>query len=59
MDFVIDRLPFDARVIVAGAFSGHGFKVAPAIGLHVAELLLDDAAPHAELSVAAHEARSW
>lgn len=59
MDFVIDRLPFDARVIVAGAFSGHGFKFAPAIGLHVAELLLDDAAPHAELSVAAHEARSW
>jgi monomeric sarcosine oxidase len=57
MDFVIDRLPDDPRVIVAGAFSGHGFKFAPAIGLHVAELLLDDAAPRAELSIRAHEER--
>ena len=55
MDFVIDRLPGDPRVIVAGAFSGHGFKFAPAIGLHVAELLLDDAAPRPELCVKAHE----
>jgi monomeric sarcosine oxidase len=54
MDFVIDRLPDDPRVIVAGAFSGHGFKFAPAIGLHVAELLLDDAAPLPTLSVKAH-----
>jgi monomeric sarcosine oxidase len=58
MDFVIDRLPDDPRVIVAGAFSGHGFKFAPAIGLHVAELLLDDAAPRSELSVRAHEERA-
>lgn len=57
MDFVIDRLPGDPRVIVAGAFSGHGFKFAPAIGLHVAELLLDDAAPRPELAVSAHEQR--
>lgn len=55
MGFVVDRLPDDPRVIVAGAFSGHGFKFAPAIGLHVAQLLLDDIAPHAELGVAAHE----
>jgi monomeric sarcosine oxidase len=59
MDFVIDRFPYDARVVVAGAFSGHGFKFAPAIGLHVAELLLDDAAPRPELAVAAHEARPF
>lgn len=57
MSFVIDRLPDDPRVIVAGAFSGHGFKFAPAIGLHVAQLLLDDAAPHPELSVQAHAER--
>lgn len=55
MDFVIDRLPNEPRVVVAGAFSGHGFKFAPAIGLHVAELLLDDAAPRPELAVATHE----
>lgn len=54
-DFVIDRLPDDPRVIVAGAFSGHGFKFAPAIGLHVAELLLDDGQPRPELCVQAHE----
>lgn len=59
MDFVIDRLPGDARVIVAGAFSGHGFKFGPAIGLHVAELLLDDAAPRPELAVATHEQRPF
>jgi monomeric sarcosine oxidase len=59
MDFVIDRLPGDPRVIVAGAFSGHGFKFAPAIGLHVAELLLDDAAPRPELAVKAHEERPF
>jgi monomeric sarcosine oxidase len=58
MDFVIDRLPDDPRVIVAGAFSGHGFKFAPAIGMHVAELLLDDAAPRPELAVKAHADQS-
>lgn len=59
MDFVLDRMPGDPRIVVAGAFSGHGFKFAPAIGLHVAELLLDDAAPRPELSVAAHEDRPF
>jgi len=59
MDFVIDRVPHDPRVVVAGAFSGHGFKFAPAIGLHVAELLLDDAAPHPELAVQTHAARPF
>jgi monomeric sarcosine oxidase len=55
MDFVIDRLQFEPRIVVAGAFSGHGFKLAPAVGLHVAALLLDDAAPHPELAIATHE----
>jgi len=53
-DFVVDRLPDDPRVIVAGGFSGHGFKFAPAIGRHVAALLLDDAAPRPALGVEAH-----
>lgn len=52
--FLVDRLPHDPRVIVAGGFSGHGFKFAPAIGTHVAELLLDDAPARPDLSVAAH-----
>lgn len=59
MDFVLDRLPGEPRVVVAGAFSGHGFKFAPAIGLHVAELLLDDAAPRPELAVRTHQERPF
>ena len=53
-DFVVDRLPEDPRVIVAGAFSGHGFKFAPAIGRHVAALMLDEAPPQPELAIETH-----
>lgn len=53
-DFLVDRLPGRERVIVAGGFSGHGFKFAPAIGRLLAELALDDAAPHADFSFATH-----
>lgn len=38
-DFLIDRHPDDARVVVAGGFSGHGFKFASAIGVGIAELV--------------------
>jgi monomeric sarcosine oxidase len=56
-NFVIDRDPADARVVVAGGFSGHGFKFAPAIGRMAAELALDDgAAAQPQLSVARHRA---
>jgi sarcosine oxidase len=37
-DFVIDRLPGAANVIVVSACSGHGFKFAPAIGEIAADL---------------------
>ncbi len=40
-DFVIDEAPGLARVLVAGGFSGHGFKFAPAIGGLVAGVVLD------------------
>jgi len=40
-DFLIDRHPANARVVVAGGFSGHGFKFAPAIGELVASLCMD------------------
>ncbi len=39
--FLVDRDPDDARVIVAGGFSGHGFKFAPAIGTLVSDLVRD------------------
>jgi monomeric sarcosine oxidase len=44
-DFLIDRHPDDGRIVVAGGFSGHGFKFAPAIGRLVSELATSDAAP--------------
>ncbi len=56
-DFVLDRLPSEPNVVVAGGFSGHGFKFAPAVGLHVAALVLDGAAPRPEFEVAAHRPR--
>ena len=40
-DFVIDRHPVDARVVIAAGFSGHGFKFAPAVGELLADLALD------------------
>jgi monomeric sarcosine oxidase len=42
-DFVIDRHPDDPRVVLAGGFSGHGFKFAPTIGRLVADLVTTDA----------------
>lgn len=48
-DFLIDRHPANPRVVVAGGFSGHGFKFAPVIGELVAALCMDPdrAAPEA------------
>ena len=46
-DFAVDFLPDDSRVIVAGGFSGHGFKFAPAIGELVAQGLLSGTLPPA------------
>jgi N-methyl-L-tryptophan oxidase len=39
--FVIDRHPLHANVVIAAGFSGHGFKFAPVVGQHLAELALD------------------
>ncbi|HKW44258.1 MAG TPA: N-methyl-L-tryptophan oxidase, partial [Candidatus Eremiobacteraceae bacterium] len=41
--FAIGRHPEDVDVIVAGGFSGHGFKFAPVVGQIAAELLFDGA----------------
>ena len=40
----IGRVPGSDAVYVAAGFSGHGFKLAPAVGLSIAELILDGAA---------------
>jgi glycine/D-amino acid oxidase-like deaminating enzyme len=37
----IGRVPGSQTVYVAAGFSGHGFKLAPAVGLSIAELILD------------------
>jgi sarcosine oxidase len=39
-DFVIDRHAGHAQVLIASACSGHGFKFAPALAEHVADLAL-------------------
>jgi glycine/D-amino acid oxidase-like deaminating enzyme len=39
-DFIIDRHPAASNVWLAGGGSGHGFKMGPAIGEHVAALVL-------------------
>ena len=42
--FIVDRAPDHPRVVVAGGFSGHGFKMAPTIGALAADLALEPAA---------------
>lgn len=53
-DFLVDRLPEDPRVVIAGGFSGHGFKFAPAIGRLVADLALSDAPAPEGFQLARH-----
>lgn len=43
--FLIDRHPVDPRLIIAGAGSGHAFKMGPAIGRYVADLVLGNRQP--------------
>ena len=45
-NFVIDRHPAHANVILCGGFSGHGFKFAPVIGEIAADLALDGRSRH-------------
>lgn len=46
-DFVIDHVPGDSRAWVAGGFSGHGFKFAPAIGELLAAAIVSGEVPAA------------
>jgi len=51
-DFVIDRHPAFDNAWIAGGGSGHGFKHGPAIGEHVADLVLNRSAVEPRFSVA-------
>ena len=44
--FVIDRHPENAKVILCGGFSGHGFKFAPVVGEIGADLALEGGSRH-------------
>lgn len=46
-NFLVDRHPQLENVWLVGGGSGHGFKMGPALGEHVASLVLGRARPHA------------
>jgi sarcosine oxidase len=52
-DFLIDRHPDHANVLIAGGGSGHGFKHGPAVGEYVARLVSTGAPVHERFSLAA------
>lgn len=43
--FIIDRHPHHPEVVIAGGFSGHGFKFAPVIGEMAADLAMNRDSP--------------
>lgn len=43
-DFIIDRHPVHGNVSLAAGFSGHGFKFAPVVGEHLADLATSQSA---------------
>ena len=51
-DLVIDRHPAFDNVWIAGGGSGHGFKLGPAVGAHLADRMLRDAAVEPRFSLA-------
>lgn len=40
-DFILDRVPGYERVLMAGGFSGHGFKFGPVIGEMMASMAME------------------
>ena len=44
--FLVDRHPRHPNVVLAGGFSGHGFKFSSVIGEVLADLTIDGATPH-------------
>jgi glycine/D-amino acid oxidase-like deaminating enzyme len=56
-NFVIGFRPSDERSVIAGGGSGHGFKHAPTVGRHVADLIEGLAAPLEMFSLGPREPR--
>ena len=56
-NFLIDRHPGLSNAWLVGGGSGHGFKMGPAIGEHVAALVTGRARPHREFAYARLEPR--
>lgn len=56
-DFVIDRHPGFENAWLAGGGSGHGFKHGPAVGAHVAGLVLGTAEPIGRFALAGKTTR--
>jgi sarcosine oxidase len=54
-DFVLDRV---GPLVVAGGFSGHGFKYVPEVGRRLAALARGDRAPEPPFTLAAHAAHA-
>jgi glycine/D-amino acid oxidase-like deaminating enzyme len=42
---IVDELPMGSGFFICAGFSGHGFKLAPAVGVMAADLLLRESAP--------------
>jgi len=49
--FIVDRHPAAPNVWIAGGGSGHGFKMGPAIGEHLASVILGTAAPDPQFAL--------
>ncbi|MFE4710707.1 N-methyl-L-tryptophan oxidase [Paenibacillus sp. NPDC056722] len=45
-DFIIDRHPLHSHVLLAGGFSGHGFKFSSVVGEILADLAIDGRSRH-------------
>lgn len=45
-DFIIDRHPLHSNVLIAGGFSGHGFKFSSVVGEILADLAISGATGH-------------
>lgn len=44
--FILDRHPSHSNVLIAGGFSGHGFKFAPVVGEVLADLIVEGRTGH-------------
>jgi monomeric sarcosine oxidase len=51
-DFVIDRHPDSANIVIVGGGSGHGFKHGPAVGDYVNQLLAGSGIPEPRFALA-------